>query len=253
MITESVQLSLWRSRNQLHTDDQATVPSAINVKSEDRSRRHSGATNRRLIVSPQAIKGGQFCNRKIPTFSSNKAESLRRTVDEKRQKIVGALSPNRILAARWVWRGSRFIAVTMSKNCIGQPAPQNWAAWVQCTVLAECCPVDAEKWWLKAADQGNSDSMCSLAFMYKRSDRLAEYRCWIDRAAHAQHPFAMFALGINNENSGYLGAARKWLQLSGKAGYNLAARHLMRIANAQGDTAYVQQISEALSKSDTTT
>lgn len=113
--------------------------------------------------------------------------------------------------------------------------------------------VDAEKWWLKAADQGNSDSMCSLAFMYKRSDRLAEYRCWIDRAAHAQHPFAMFALGINNENSGYLGAARKWLQLSGKAGYNLAARHLMRIANAQGDTAYVQQISEALSKSDTTT
>lgn len=111
---------------------------------------------------------------------------------------------------------------------------------------------DAEKWWLKAADQGNNDSMCSLAFMYKRSGRLDEYNYWIDKSAHALHPFAMFALGINNENSGNLNAARKWLARSWKAGYNLAARHLMRIAYAQGDAAYVQQISEALAKSDTT-
>ena len=108
---------------------------------------------------------------------------------------------------------------------------------------------EAESWWLKAADQGNSDSMCSLAFFYKRSGRLDKHKLWLQRAGNARHPFAMFALGIRAENSEDLHAARDWLELSWESGYELAGRHLMRIAHKQGDSAYLQQLATKISAS----
>src|SRR5699024_1223197 len=108
---------------------------------------------------------------------------------------------------------------------------------------------EAESWWLKAADHENSDSMCSLAFFYKRSGRLDKHKLWLQRAVNARQPFALLALGIRADDAEDVHAARDWLELSWASGYELAGRHLMRIAHKQGDSAYLQQLATKISAS----
>jgi len=92
--------------------------------------------------------------------------------------------------------------------------------------------------------------MCSLTFLYKRSGQLDKHELWLQRAGHVRHPFAIFELDIRTENSGQLDAARNWLEQSWESGYELAGRHLMRIAHKQRDGAYVQQLAKMISTSD---
>ncbi|MFB7720186.1 serine/threonine-protein kinase, partial [Nocardia sp. NPDC056100] len=96
---------------------------------------------------------------------------------------------------------------------------------------------EAESWFRKAIDAGNIIAMDDLGFLLKQRGDLAEAEVWFRKAIDAGNTNAMSSLGVLLQDRGDLAEAESWFRKAIDAGNTIAMDDLGFLLKQRGDLA----------------